>query len=82
MIPRGLCRPEKRDLPCINAQRPSLDFTGQHGEVRTAGVAGREVLDVVVATDGTERNSSTITPAHTRRIHHDLSDVFILNEIL
>ena len=27
MIPRGLCRPEKRDLPCINAQRPSLDFT-------------------------------------------------------
>ena len=27
MIPRGLCRPEKCDLPCINAQRPSLDFT-------------------------------------------------------
>ena len=27
VIPRGLCRPEKRDLPCINAQRPSLDFT-------------------------------------------------------
>ena len=36
MIPRGLCRPEKRDLLCINAQRPSLDFT-----VRLRAVFGR-----------------------------------------
>ena len=51
-----------------------LTFDSSDSTVKFAHPAwqGREVLYVVVAADGTEGNSSAITPAHTRRIQDDL----------